>query len=331
MDSPIIVRTRRHAAPLMNFDAIKLAAARLHGVAHRTPLVTSRLLDAACGGRVYLKAENLQRGGAFKFRGAYNALSANLEAARRSGVITASSGNHGGALALAAQILGVKAIVVMPTDAPAVKEAAIRAYGAEVVKVGTTSEERLNHASERARRDGLLEIPPYDHPDVIAGQGTCALEVHEDVRADYLLACCGGGGLLAGTCLATAGIAPTCSVLGVETEAANDTFLSFARRERVRIDLPDTLADGMRNLSPGKLTFPINLAHAKAIVLVSERGLVDAMKFLFSRMKIVVEPTGAAPVAALMSGQVDLRGKTAVAIISGGNVDASLYARLITS
>ena len=315
----------------MNLDAIQQAAQRLSGIAHRTPLLHSRLLDEHCGGRIYLKAENLQRSGAFKVRGAYNALATNLEAARRAGVITASSGNHGGALALAAQILGVKAIVVMPIDAPAVKEAAIRAYGAEVVKIGTTSEERLSHAGERARRDGLVEIPPYDHPDVIAGQGTCALEIHEEVRADYLLACCGGGGLLAGTCLATAGVAPWCSVMGVETEAANDTWQSFARRERVRIELPDTLADGMRNLSPGKLTFPINLAHAKGIALVSEQGLIDAMKFLFSRMKIVVEPTGAAPIAALMSRQIDLQGKTAVAILSGGNVDAALYAKLITS
>ncbi len=314
---------------LMNLDSILAAAGRLRGVAHRTPIFHSRLLDEVCGGRVFLKAENLQRGGAFKFRGAYNALAANLEAAKARGVITASSGNHGGALALASSILGVRAVVVMPVDAPAVKEAAIRAYGAEVVKVGTTSEERLRDASERAAREGLLEIPPYDHPDVIAGQGTCALEIHEEVMADVVVACCGGGGLLAGTALAGAALRPQCETWGVETEAANDTWQSFQQRERVKIALPDTLADGMRNLMPGALTFPINLAHAKGIATVKEADLVAAMRFLFSRLKLVIEPTAAATVATFMTRAVDLRGRTGVAVLSGGNVDPALYARLL--
>ena len=313
----------------MNFDSILAAAGRLRGVAHRTPIFHSRLLDEVCGGRVFLKAENLQRGGAFKFRGAYNALAANLEAAKARGVITASSGNHGGALAMASSILGVRATVVMPLDAPAVKEAAIRAYGAEVVKVGTTSEERLRYASERAAREDLLEIPPYDHPDVIAGQGTCALEIHEELKADVVVACCGGGGLLAGTALAGAALRPECETWGVETEAADDTRQSFARRERVKIALPDTLADGMRNLMPGALTFPINLAHAKGIATVKEADLVAAMRFLFSRLKLVIEPTAAATVATFMTRAVDLRGRTGVAVLSGGNVDPALYARLL--
>jgi threo-3-hydroxy-L-aspartate ammonia-lyase len=315
---------------LVDGAALAAAATRLKGVAHRTPLFRSHLLDEACGGTVWLKAESLQRSGSFKFRGAYNAIASQLDAARARGVVTGSSGNHGGAVALAAKLLGVRALVVMPVDAADVKVAAVKGYGAEVAQVGRTSVERLSYAAERAAADGLLEIPPFDHPAIIAGQSTAADEIFAEVRPDVVAVPCGGGGLFAGTCLAAGARGQRCEVFGVETEAGNDTWLSFQAKKRVRVALPDTVADGIRTVEPGALTFPIVLERAAGVVLVSEDDVRRAVSFLFSRMKLVVEPTGAVPLAAIMAGKIPMRGRTAAVILSGGNVDPAVYAKLIS-
>jgi threo-3-hydroxy-L-aspartate ammonia-lyase len=314
---------------VVTHDAVREAVARLNGVVHETPLFHSRLLDEVAGGTVHLKAENMQRSGAFKFRGAYNAIARNLAECRKAGVVTGSSGNHGGAVALAASLLGVRAVIVMPVDAAGVKVAAVRDAGAEVVKFGRTNEERLAHAGERAAREGLIMIPPYDHPDVIAGQGTCGEEIFDRASPDVVLAPTGGGGLFSGIALSASVRAPRVEVWGVETEAARDTWLSLREGRRVRIDLPDTIADGMRTLSPGELTFPLMQRHAKGVVLVSERDVREAMIFLMTRMKLVVEPTGAVGVAAVLKRRIDLSGRTAVVVLSGGNVDPAAFSRII--
>jgi threo-3-hydroxy-L-aspartate ammonia-lyase len=314
---------------VVTHEAVREAVARLHGVVHTTPLFHSRLLDEVAGGTILLKAENLQRSGAFKFRGAYNAIAKNLADCRKAGVTTGSSGNHGGAVALAASLLGVRAVIVMPVDAAGVKVAAVRDCGAEVVKFGRTNEERLAHAWERASREGLVPIHPYDHPDVIAGQGTCGEEIFDAVTPDVILVPTGGGGLFSGVALSASVRSPKTEVWGVETEAARDTWLSMHERKRVRIDLPDTIADGMRTLSPGELTFPIMLQHARGVVLVSERDVREAMVFLMTRMKLVVEPTGAVGVAAVLKRRIDLNGRTAVVVLSGGNVDPAAYGRIL--
>jgi threo-3-hydroxy-L-aspartate ammonia-lyase len=314
---------------VITYDDIREAAARLKGAVHVTPLFHSRLMDDVAGGTVLLKAENVQRSGAFKFRGAFNAIAKNLDACRKSGVVTGSSGNHGGAVALAASLLGVRAVIVMPVDAAGVKVAAVRDAGAEVVKFGRTNEERIGHALMRSEREGLVMIPPYDHPDVIAGQGTCGEEIFDAGSPDLVLVPTGGGGLFAGVALSASVRSPKTEVYGVETEAARDTWLSFHERRRIRIDLPETIADGMRTLSPGELTFPLMLRHAKGVVLVSERDVREAMIFLMTRMKIVVEPTGAVGVAAVLKRRIDLGGRTAVIVLSGGNVGPAAYARII--
>lgn len=309
---------------------IRAAADLLRGIAERTPVLRFRELDELAGGPLWLKMESFQRGGAFKFRGAYHAISRHLEAARARGVVTGSSGNHGTAVALAARLLGVAAVVVMPEDAAAVKLDAVRAAGGRVVLCGRTSDERLAKAAEIAEREGLLPIPPYDHEDVIAGQGTVALEALEQVPdVQVFLAPCGGGGLLAGCAAAIAGTRPEVEVFGCEAAAANDTWLSFRKGERVRIGLPDTIADGMRNLSPGALTFPIVRAHCRDIALLEEREIREAVGLLFRRAKLVAEPTGAVAPAAAIFRKVDLRGRTAVAVVSGGNVDPAVLARCL--
>jgi threonine dehydratase len=314
-------------------DASDLAAAvaRLHGVAHRTPLFRSRTLDDAAGGRVWIKAESLQRAGSFKFRGAYNAVAAQLDQARARGVITGSSGNHGGALALAAKLLGVRALIVMPVDAVPAKVAAVRGYGAEVAQVGRTSVERLTYAAERARAEGWLEVPPSDHPLIVAGQATCGKEIVDECRPDLIVAPTGGGGLFAGCALAAHVAGYGAEVWGVEPESGNDTYLSLQAKKRVRIGLPDTMADGVRTVEPGALTFAIILAHAAGVALVTEAEIKDAMRFLFSRLKLVAEPTGAVALAALLSRKIDLRGRSAAVVLSGGNVDPALFASVVTS
>jgi threonine dehydratase len=314
---------------VVTYEDVREAAARLEGIVHKTPLFHSRLLDEVAGGAVLLKAENQQRSGAFKFRGAYNAIAKNLAACRKAGVITGSSGNHGGAVALAASLLGVRAVIVMPVDAAGVKVAAVRDCGAEVVKFGRTNEERLEHAWGRAAREGLVPIPPYDHPDVIAGQATCGEEIFDAGSPDLVLAPTGGGGLFSGIALSASVRAPKAEIWGVETESARDTWLSMHEGRRVRIDLPETIADGMRTLSPGELTFPLMQRHAKGVVLVSERDVREAMIFLMTRMKLVVEPTGAVGVAAVLKRRIDLGGRTVVVVLSGGNVDPATYARIL--
>jgi threonine dehydratase len=312
------------------FDDVVQAAARLRGVAHRTPAITSSTLDERTGARLFLKAENLQRMGAFKFRGAYNRL-AQLDARQRAGgVVAFSSGNHAQGVALAAKLLGIAAAIVMPSDAPEAKLAATRGYGAEVVLYDRATMNRAEIASALAAERGATLVPPYDDPAIIAGQGTTALELIEDAGPlDVLLVCTGGGGLLAGCALAATALAPGIAVYGVEPAAGDDWVQSLARNERVTIAVPDTIADGMQTQSPGELTFPIVRALCAGVVTVTDDELRAAMRFAFERLKLVIEPSGAAALAAALAGRVDVRGKRVGIIISGGNVDAATFARLI--
>jgi threonine dehydratase len=313
------------------FDDVVAAAGRLRGVAHRTPVITSATLDERLGARAYLKAENLQRMGAFKFRGAYNRLAQLDGAARERGVVAFSSGNHAQGVALAAKLLGIPAVIVMPTDAPAAKLAATRDYGAEVVLYDRFTMNRAEIARTLADERGATLVPPYDDPAIIAGQGTSALELIEDAGAlDVLLVPTGGGGLLSGSALAATALAPGIAVYGVETVAGDDWVQSLARNERVTIPVPDTIADGMQTQSPGELTFPIVRALCAGVVTVSDDELRDAMRFAFERLKLIIEPSGAAGLAAALNGRVELRGKRVGITISGGNVDAATFARLIT-
>ena len=306
------------------------AAVRLRGVAHRTPVVTSRTLDARVGARVFLKCENLQRMGAFKFRGAYNRI-AQLDAAERArGVVAFSSGNHAQGVALAAQLLGVFATIVMPEDAPASKLAATREYGAEVILYDRNTMNRGAIAERLAAERGAVLVPPYDDTAIVAGQGTVALELLEDVPdLDVLLVCTGGGGLLAGSALAATALRPGIAVFGVEPAAGDDFAQSFARGERVEIPVPDTIADGQRTTSPGELTFPIVKRLCAGIVTAREEDLCEAMRFAFERLKLVVEPSGACALAALLAGTVGVAGSRVGVILSGGNVDAERYAEFI--
>jgi threonine dehydratase len=312
---------------------VRQAAERLRGVANRTPVVTSRTVDALVGAQVFFKCENLQRGGAFKFRGAYNRLVALSPEERTRGVVAFSSGNHAQGVALAARELGIRAAVVMPTDAPALKLAATEGYGAEVVRYDRLSEDREAIARRLADERGATLVPPYDHPLIMAGQGTSALEFVEEVQTlDWLLAPVGGGGLLSGSAVAATGLLPDIKVVGVETETSNDWELSLAAGHAVRIPPPDTIADGMRTQQPGALTFPIVQRLADRVVTVSDQEVLDAMRFLLLRMKLLVEPTGAVPVALLLSGRLaDVRGQRVGIILSGGNADPGLVAELLGS
>jgi threonine dehydratase len=312
------------------FDDVVEAAQRLDGVAHRTPAITSATLDARTGARVFAKAENLQRMGAFKFRGAYNRL-VQLDAKQRAGgVVAYSSGNHAQGVALAAQLLGMPAAIVMPSDAPASKLAATRGYGAEVVLYDRFKMNRGEIAQSLAVERGATLVPPYDDPAIIAGAGTAALELIQDVGSlDVLLVCTGGGGFLSGSALAATALSPGIAVYGVEPEAGDDWVQSLARNERVTIPVPDTIADGMQTTSPGVLTFPIVQALCAGVVTVSDEELCAAMRFAFERLKLVIEPSGAAALAAVLGGRVDIRGKRVGITISGGNVDAATFARLI--
>jgi threonine dehydratase len=318
------------AALAVTFDDVARAAERLRGVAHRTPAITSATLDERTGAQVFLKAENLQRMGAFKFRGAYNRLVQLDPAARARGVVAFSSGNHAQGVALAAKLLGIPATIVMPTDAPAAKLAATRGYGAEVVLYDRFTMNRAEIAHALAAERGATLVPPYDDPAIIAGQGTTALELIEDVGPlDVLLVCTGGGGLLSGCALAATKLSPGIAVYGVEPEAGDDWVQSLARNERVTIPVPDTIADGMQTQSPGELTFPIVQALCAGVVTVSDDELRDAMRFAFERLKLVIEPSGVAGLAAALTGRVDVRGKRVGVTLSGGNVDAATFARLI--
>jgi threonine dehydratase len=306
------------------------AAERLAGVAHRTPVLTSRTADANTGATLFFKCENLQRGGAFKFRGAYNRLALLDPDERKRGVVAFSSGNHAQGVALAARELGIQATIVMPTDAPPGKLAATRGYGAEIVPYDRLTEDREAIARALAVERGLTVVPPYDDPRIMAGQGTAALELLEDVGPlDWLLAPLGGGGLLSGCATAACALAPDIRVVGVETETSNDWELSFQTGERVRIPPPDTIADGMRTQQPGALTFPVVRRLAYGVRTVSDRDVKTAMRFLLLRMKLLVEPTGAVPVALLLSGRLEVRGQRVGVILSGGNADPALIAEIV--
>lgn len=318
------------ATSLPDFDSVRRAAGRLAGVAHRTPVLRSATADTLTGAQLFFKCENLQRMGAFKFRGAYNAIAALDTPARRAGVLAFSSGNHAQAIALAARLLGVQATIVMPADAPAAKLAATRGYGGEVVTYDRFSEDREAISKRLAAERGLTLIPPYDHPEVIAGQGTAALELFEDIGPlDALYVCLGGGGLLSGCLLAAGAMSPDCAVFGVEPEAGDDARQSLRAGRIVTIPVPKTLADGAMTTHLGTLTFPIIRQRVRDIVTVTDARLVEQMRFFAERMKLVVEPTGCLAAAAAFDAAADWRGKRVGVIVSGGNVDLANYARLL--
>ena len=314
------------------FEDVRAAAQRLRGVTHRTPVVTSATLDARTGARVFLKAENLQRIGAFKIRGAYNTIAQLDPERKRGGVVAFSSGNHAQGVALAAKLLGVHATIVMPADAPAAKFAATRGYGAEVVMYDRERINRAELAASIAAERGATLVPPYDDPAIIAGQGTVALELIEDAGAlDVLLVCLGGGGLLAGCALAATALTPGVRIYGVEPEAGDDWVRSWRENRIVSIPVPKTIADGQQTQSPGELTWPIVRALAAGVVTVSDDEIRAAMRFAFERLKLVVEPSGASALAALLFGKVDVREARVGVTISGGNVDPATFAACISA
>ena len=309
---------------MVTYAEIVDAARRLNGVANHTPVLTSRTLDGRLGASLFLKCENFQRGGAFKFRGAYNAIARTGDAGRRHGILAYSSGNHAQAVALASRLVGVAATVVMPNTAPGVKRRAVEAYGATIVSYDPETQERERVAEEVRAAGDLVLVPPFDHADVIAGQGTCAKELFDDVLdLDLLLVPCGGGGLLSGSALVARSLRPSCRVVGVEPDAADDATRSFRSGTLHTVRNPDTIADGARTASLGALTFPIVREYVDDMVTVSDADLVAAMHFLFERMKLVVEPTGVLGLAAAYSGRVPVKGLRVGVIVSGGNVDLS--------
>lgn len=310
---------------------VRAAAERLHGVAHRTPIVTSRTLDECCGARIFVKCENLQRMGAFKFRGAYNFLATMSPQERRRGVVAFSSGNHAQGVALAARIFAAPATIVMPTDAPAVKVAATRGYGAEIVPYERERSHREEIARKVAAERGATLVPPFDDARIVAGAGTAALELLEDAgRLDAIVVPVGGGGLMSGTAVAAHGLDPSIAIYGVEPQAGDDFAQSLRRGERVTIGVPKTIADGLQTTSPGEMTFAVAREHVSAIVTVSDEELRQAMRFAFERLKLVVEPSGAAALAALLFGRVpEIAGRRVGTVISGGNIDPARYAELI--
>jgi len=319
----------------IDFGDIEQAARRLSGVAHRTPVMRSRQADERCGASVFFKCENFQRMGAFKFRGAYNALSSFTPEQRRAGAIAFSSGNHAQAVALSAQLLGMPAVIVMPKDAPQIKLDATRGYlqglpRSEVLLFDRYSEDREALCRRVADERGMTMIPPFDHPLVMAGQGTAALELIDEVGAlDALLVCVGGGGLIAGCAVAAKHRLPEIAVFGVEPEAGNDVQRSLQRGEIVHIDTPRTIADGAQTQACGRLTFPVIQALVSGVLTVNDAQLVATMRFFASRMKLVVEPTGCLAAAALLEGAIELRGARVGVIVSGGNIDLPRYGALL--
>ncbi|AOI85670.1 threo-3-hydroxy-L-aspartate ammonia-lyase [Burkholderia cepacia] len=321
-----------NAPTLPTYDDVAAAAARLEGHAHRTPVMTSRTIDEALGAQVFFKCENLQRMGAFKFRGAFNALSRFDAEQRHNGVVAFSSGNHAQAIALSARILGIPATIVMPQDAPAAKIAATRGYGGKVVTYDRYTEDREQIGRDLAARHGLTLIPPYDHPDVIAGQGTAAKELFDEVGPlDAVFTPLGGGGLLSGTALATRALSPHATLYGVEPEAGNDGQQSFRSGAIVHIDTPRTIADGAQTQHLGNLTFPIIRRDVDDILTATDAELVDCMRFFATRMKIVVEPTGCLSFAAVRRMKDALQGKRVGVVISGGNVDLENFCTLVSA
>ena len=316
----------------IDLDQVQHAAAILEGVAHRTPALRSRTLDERTRARVHLKAEHLQRGGAFKFRGAYTMISTLSETALESGVAAYSSGNHAQAVAIAAGMRGAPATILMPEDTPAAKLAATRGYGAEVVTYDRYTEDREALGGELAERRGLTLVPPYEHPAIMAGQGTLAVELLEQAGGlDLLLVPVGGGGLIAGCATAAKGLDPAIRVIGVEPEAGDDTRRSLEAGERVRIEIPRTIADGQQADIPGRLTFEVNRRLVDEVVTVTDAEILDAMVFAFERMKAVLEPSGASALAALLSGRVGAAGLSVGVVLSGGNVGAARFAELVSA
>ena len=317
------------ALPVVLAD-IEAAAQRLDGHALKTPVLTSDTIDAKTGGSLFFKCENFQRAGAFKFRGAFNALSRLSDDERRRGVLTFSSGNHAQAIALSGRLLSVPTVVVMPSDAPEVKVRATRGYGAEVVLYDRNETTREALGKTISDQRGLVTIPPYDHGDVIAGQGTAALELFQETGPlDYFFVCVGGGGLISGCAAAAAALSPNCKVIGVEPLAGDDATRSFKTKTLQTVTNPDTIADGARTPSLGKLTFAMILAHVHDMMTVTDKELAITMFYLWERMKIVVEPTGALGATAALSGRVDLRGRKVGVLISGGNVDMAAIPKLL--
>jgi threonine dehydratase len=313
----------------LTLDRVRAAAERLAGVAHRTPLLTSATLDKHCGAPVLLKAEPFQRTGSFKFRGAYNRLSVLDPAQGQAGVVAFSSGNHGAAVALAARLLGISAVVVVPATGSQAKLAAIEGYGAELRRYDPATESREEVAAEIAADRGLTLIRPFDDYDVMAGQGTIGVELADQAPdLELVLVPVGGGGLAAGVSTAVTGLLPGAAVIGVEPAAAGDTARSMQAGHRVTIPEPDTRADGLRATAPGELTFAVNSRLLKDVVTVSEDAIVEAMRFCFERLKIVVEPSGAVPLAALLTGAVGAAGRTAV-VLSGGNIAPAEFAAVV--
>ena len=316
---------------LPTFADVESATARIAGVAHRTAVATSRLLDDRAGAHLFFKCENLQRGGAFKFRGAYNALSRLSPADARRGVVTFSSGNHAQAVALAGQLLDIPRVIVMPADAPAVKRRATEAYGGEVVAYDRSREDREEIGRRLARERGLTLVPPYDHADIIAGQGTAARELFEDTGPlDFLFVPCGGGGLLSGSALAARALSPSCQVVGVEPAAGDDATRTFHTRQLQTVHNPQTVADGARTPSLGTLTLPLVLEHVNDMTTVDDPALLRTMFLLWERLKLLVEPTGALGAAAALARGDAIRGARVGIILSGGNVDLSQIPEWLT-
>lgn len=313
------------------FDKIKDAKRRLEGIVHHTPVSTSTTLNKLVNAEVFLKCESFQRAGAFKFRGTYNTISLLSENERERGVITYSSGNHAQAVALVGKLLNVKTTVIMPKNSPIIKRAAVKNYGAEIILYDPETSVREEVARGLIDEHGYNLIPPFDHYDIIAGQGTAALELFEEVgKIDYVLAPCGGGGLLSGIAITSKGMNSACHVVGVEPELADDATKSFYSKTLHTVKNPSTIADGTRTTSLGKITFPLVLEFVDEMKTVSEKEIIDAVKFLFFRLKLVVEPSGALGITALLSSRVIVSGRVGV-IISGGNIDAITMKMILDS
>ena len=315
---------------LPTFADVESAARQIAGAAHKTPVVTSRAIDARTGATVFFKCENLQRAGAFKFRGAYNALSRLSPEQKKAGVVTFSSGNHAQAIALAGQILGIPRVIVMPEDAPAVKRAATEGYGGEVVVYDRATHDREEIGRQLSQSRGLTLIPPYDHPHIIAGQGTAVRELIEEVGPlDYVMTPCGGGGLLSGSALAAKAMSPGVRVVGVEPAAGDDATRTFRTKTLQTVHNPQTVADGARTPSLGTLTMPLVLQNVDDMTTVEDQPLLRAMFYLWERLKLVVEPTGALAAAALFENRIDAAGKRVGIVLSGGNVELAMVGRWI--
>ncbi len=316
---------------LPTYNDVVAAAARIEGQAHHTPVLRSRTANSMLGAEVFFKCENFQRMGAFKFRGGFNALARFTPEQKKRGALAFSSGNHAQAIALSARILGMPAVILMPQDAPAAKLAATRGYGAEVITFDRFKEDREALSRQLAEERGMTLIPPFDHADVIAGQGTAAKELFEEVgELDHFFVCLGGGGLLSGSALSARALSPNCKVYGVEPEAGNDGQQSLRSGQRIKIAVPQTLADGAQTQQLGELTFEIIRNKVDDIFTATDAQLVDSMRFYAERMKMLVEPTGCLSLAGAVSSGLDLRGARVGVLISGGNIDLSRFAQLVT-